>query len=75
MQSSLVLRTWPECWRDRESEGLALALGIFGGVAVTVSLFYSHSWLRRQVQEPLGVGERLREVVIKKRGPVVNGRD
>ena len=37
MQSSLVLRTWPGCWRDHGSEGLVLARGIFGGVALLLT--------------------------------------
>src|SRR5262249_3723508 len=75
MRSGLALRTSLMCSRDRVSEGLVPARGLFVGVAVTVSLFYCHSWLRRQVEYPLGVGERLREVVIKQNWPVVNCRD
>ena len=75
MRSSQLRHTWLMCSRDRVSAGLVPARGLFVGVAATVSLFYSHSWLRRQVQDPLGISERLGKVVIKKCGPVVNCRD
>lgn len=75
MQLNQMLHTWLVCWRDRVNAEPVPVRGLFGGVVVTVSLFYCHSWLRRQVQEPLRKGERPREVVIKKSGPVVDGCD
>ena len=75
MRSIPALHTWRECSRDRVSVGLVLARGLFGGVAVRVFLFCSHSWSRRQVQEPLRISERLREIVIEECWPVMNGGD
>src|SRR6185312_11814897 len=75
MRSSPRLRTELVCWRDRANAGPVPGRVLFGGVAVTVFLFYCHSWLRRQMQETFGKAERLSEVVIKKSGPVMNGCD
>ena len=57
MRSAPKLRTLLTCLRDRASVGPVLARGPFAGVAVTVFLFYCHSWLRRQVEQTLGIGE------------------